>query len=201
MIDFYLHEYTLSNRQWSYGAPHILRSPVFSQEQKDLAYKMWKTDERKICKHFISEFSKIYTDKEDKILLFAPATRKGKKIFITKVVEAIKKEYQNIIDLTDLFFKKEDVCFGDAKYNDFTIEQLSEFIDVNKETLSLIDLSVSNIFILDDVYATGKSIDLTKYLIEQVLQKDFTINTGVIVKTNGQRITSGFTQAEVYSLR
>ena len=51
-------------------------------------------------------------------MLFTPPTKT--RIFIDDVIDGIVNEFPNAIDLTKVFCKKENVSFGDAKYDDYT---------------------------------------------------------------------------------
>lgn len=182
ILDFYIHEFDIKKSiNWGFCAPHIFRSSNYNKEKKEFSLKEWNFRKAKICQSFITELNRIYNIDES-FLLFAPPTKKETKFFIMSIVECIKKNYPNIIDLTDVFLKKGSVSFGEEKYNEFSLEKLSDFIEVNNEVFSSIDNSITKAFIIDDVYATGKSIALTKYLIETFLEKEFVINSGVILK-------------------
>jgi len=181
MTDFYLHKYT-TNESISSGivAPHKYRHPLIKKmgKQQD-CINAWAKDKRKIIADYITKLKEIYST-NDAFMLFTPPTMT--RIFIDDIIDGIVNEFPNAIDLTKVFCKKENVSFGDAKYNDYTNEQLMEFIDIDTEKLKSVDWNkIEKIFITDDVYASGKTIKLTKHIIKRILDKEFEIKSGVIL--------------------
>lgn len=182
MTDFYLHKYqTTESITQGIVAPHKYRLPLIKKmgKQQD-CLNAWTKDKKKIIEKYITKLKEIY-DTNERFLLFTPPTMT--RIFIEDIIEGIKTEFPNSVDLTNVFCKKENVSFSDAKYNDYTNVQLSEFIDVDTATLKSIDSTIEKIFIVDDVYASGKSLDLTKHIIKSNLDKKFEIKSGVILTT------------------
>ena len=180
MIDFYLHKYT-RNESISSGivAPHKYRHPLIIKigKQQD-CINAWEKDKKKIIADYITKLKEIYST-NDVFMLFTPPTKT--RIFIDDVIDGIVNEFPNAIDLTKVFCKKENVSFGDAKYDDYTNEQLIEFIDIDTKKLKSIDNKIEKIFITDDVYASGKTMKLTKHLIKIIFDKEFEIKSGVIL--------------------
>lgn len=182
MTDFYLHKYTTYESICSgIVAPHKYRLELTKIDgNQDVVLKAWKKDKENILKRYISKLEKHY-EKNEIFLLFVPPT--NTKIFTNDIIEKIKFEYPNAIDLVDCFMKTSNVSFGDAKYDDYETEQLLEYITVNKAILDKANDKINKAFIVDDVHSSGKSIELTKHLIKTNISNDIEIKSGVILTT------------------
>lgn len=182
MVDFYLHKYNgFESITKALVAPHKYRHPVIINmgQQKD-CLKAWNNDKKTIIRNYISKLKEIYKT-DDCFLLFSPATQT--RIFIDDLIEGITDEFPHVINLSTVFIKKESISFGDEKFKNYTNAQLAEYINVDEETLKSINRSIKKIFIVDDVYATGKSLKLTNYLIKKYIGENFEIKSGVVLKT------------------
>lgn len=182
MTDFYLHKYkTTESITQGIVAPHKYRLPIVKTmgKQQD-CINAWNKDKKKIVADYINKLKELYNSDET-FLLFTPPTKT--RIFIDDIIDAIKLEFPNVIDLTKIFSKTSDVSFGDAKYNDYTNEQLCEFIYVDSNATNTIDSQIDKAFIVDDVYATGKSLMLTKHLIGKLSDQNFEIKSGIVLTT------------------
>jgi hypothetical protein len=182
MTDFYLHKYTTNESMYcGFVAPHKYRLQLIkTQNQQNTVLNAWKKDKQKILKSYIIELEKYY-EKTEIFLLFVPPTNTN--IFTNDIVEKIKLEYPNVIDLVGCFKKTSDVSFGDIKYNDFTTEQLLKYISVDKTILNKANNKITKAFIVDDVHSSGKSIKLTKHLIKTNISDEIEIKSGVILTT------------------
>lgn len=184
MIDFYLHKYTNTESIMSgIVAPHKHRHSFYKRQGQNMLNDIltaWEKDKKKILSLYITHLEKLF-DKKETFLLFIPPT--NTRIFIEDIVEKIKSEFPNIIDLVDCFNKKSDVNFGSDEFKNYTIEQLSEYIQIDNNKLSKVDNNVIKAFIADDVYSTGKTIELTKYLIKTSISNVIEIKSGVILIT------------------
>ena len=182
MVNFNLHKYTTNESMYAgIVAPHKYRLQLIKTggHQKTVL-DAWQKDKQKILVRYISELEKQF-NKTDTFLLFVPPT--NTKIFTNDIVEKIKIEFPNALDLVDCFKKTSDVSFGDAKYKDFTIEQLLKYIEVDIDILRKADNKIKMAFIVDDVHSSGKSIELTKHLIKKNISNDIEIKSGVILTT------------------
>ncbi len=182
MTDFYLHKYkTTESMHCGIVAPHKYRlKNIKTGGFQKIVLDAWKKDKKKILARYLSELNKYY-NKTDTFLLFIPPT--NTKIFINDIVEFVKVEFPNSIDLVDCFKKISGVSFGDEKYKDHTIEQLLEYIEVDKDILRKADNKIKMAFIVDDVHSSGKSIEMTKHLIRTNISNDIEIKSGVILTT------------------
>lgn len=183
MIDFYLHKYT-TKESITNGlvAPHKYRHPITKKmglQQECL--NGWNKDKNKILKEFIIKMKTIFIE-NDSFLLFTPPT--NTKIFLDFMIKGIKQSFPNVIDFTYCFEKTCDVSFGEEKYNLFTLDQLLLFVKIDAVKISKADKRVKNAFIIDDVFATGKSLILTKQLIQANFRTDMIIKSGVILDTS-----------------
>lgn len=182
MTDFYLHKYTTNESMYSgIVAPQKYRLQLIKTEgHQNTVLNAWKKDKQKILGSYISELEKLY-EKTEIFLLFVPPTKT--KIFTNDIVEKIKIEFPNAIDLLDCFKKTSDVSYGNVIYKDFTTEQLLNYIEVDKTILAKANNKINKAFIVDDVCSSGKSIELTKHLIRTNISNDIEIKSGVILTT------------------
>ena len=180
MVDFYIHKYTTSESiTQGIVAPHKYRHPIIIRMNKQSdCLNAWQKDKNKIVSEFVGKMKEIYEPNE-RIALFIPPTNTI--IFLRDVIERIKQEFPNIIDCTHCFTKELNVSFGDERYAKYSVEQLASFIKIDGEEILKLCLDNTNVFIADDVHATGKSIELTKYLIKNILGKDLNFKSGVLL--------------------
>ena len=183
MIDFYLKEFKGNESIFNpYTAPHKYRFKVYKNAGKeDQILQAWNLKKNKVGEEFIDKLEEIY-NRDEKFLLFNPAS--NTKIFINDIIRIILEKFPQAIDLTHCFEKNAEVNFGDKEYENYTIEELSEYIEIDKHRLSELDMNIEKAFIIDDVYNSGKSIELTEFLITENLQNEIEINCGVILKVN-----------------
>ena len=182
MTDFYLHKYkTTESIYLAIVAPHKYRLPLTKKmNNQQICIDSWNKGKKKIVSDYLNNVKEIYK-KDETFFLFTPPTRT--RIFVVDIIESIKQEFPNLIDLTNVFTKIENVSFGDSKYDNYSNQQLSQFIEVDTKKLKIIDEKVNKAFIVDDVCATGKSLNLTKYLIRQHYDNELEIKSGVILTT------------------
>lgn len=182
MTDFYLHKYT-TNESITNGivAPHKYRHPLIVKmgKQQD-CLTAWNKDKEKITNSYVVELKKLFNT-NDKFLLFTPPT--NTKIFVNDIIDKVKKEFPNIVDLTHCFDKTRDVNFGDQQYDSHSTKQLASMVQVDNDKLKGADKDIKIAFIIDDVNSTGKSLELTTYLITESLGTDIEIKSGVILTT------------------
>ncbi len=182
MLDFYLHQYN-SNLGiiTSLASPHLYRTPAIKMlSRQSECLTAWERDKIKIAEKFISRLLEVY-GKDESFLLFTPASMN--RMFVDTIIDHIKHEFLNVIDMTSIFRKKENVSFGESKFDNYSVAQLADFIEVMNSPLETVPENLNKAFIVDDVFSTGKSIEVTKYLILQTFGKDCEIKSGVIVKT------------------
>lgn len=180
MVDFYLHEYSTTDSAFrGIVAPHKYRFASQRNMQTDMIIDAWIRDRNTIIRNYITRMDGIY-DVTDNILLFSPPTIT--RIFIDDIIQGIISHFPNIIDYTNIFSKRENISFGNSTYNDCTLEELAEFVTFNKELLDDINIDINKVFIVDDVYASGKSIALTEHLIRNNTGlENLEINSGVVL--------------------
>lgn len=181
MIDFYLKEYNDGLGLLDvYAAAHKYRSPLLKKmKMTGDVLKMWQRNKNRVVTEFVNKLELVYNI-DERFLLFAPAT--NTRVFIDDLVDGIKNRFPNVVDLTDVFKKNADVSFGDAQFDNCTNDELMSFIYMDENYLKSINVDIRKIFILDDVYASGKSMELTKKLIIANLGADCEIKSGVILK-------------------
>lgn len=182
MVDIFLHQYkTTESMNSGISAPHRYRHPFYiKQDMQGNFVKAWNKDKKTICDNLINRMSKIYV-REESFMLFTPATKN--RLFIDDIIEAFKNYFPNIIDLTDVFTKITDFSLGDEQYNDITIEQIETLIQVDIDKINQSKNLIHKAFIVDDVYSSGKSINMTKLLISKHINQVTEVKTGVILKT------------------
>jgi hypothetical protein len=189
-MDFYIHKYNIDESIASGRvAPHRYRLETTKQlNRQNECLNAWHKDKPKILAEYITKLKTFYAQDEI-FLLFIPPT--NTKIFLNDIIEEIKREFPNAIDFTCAFIKKSNDSFGGAKFNDKKIEELASLVAVNENILLTISPNnVTKAFIADDVYSSGKSILLTKYLIEENYSRTLEIKSGVVLwveKDNGKK--------------
>ncbi|MGE0567430.1 MAG: hypothetical protein AB7O73_05735 [Bacteroidia bacterium] len=182
MPDFYLHKYTAEESMHSgIVAPHKYRhQTIIRGGLQNTVLGAWKKDKEKIVSRYVNDMLKFY-NKEDVFLVIVPAS--NTKVFTDDILEGVQKFFPNCRYIGECFTKKEDVSFGDARFKDHSIEELLNYINVNEEEIMKIDSPREKIFIIDDVYSSGKSIDLLIHLIRTHISPKSDIKSGVILTT------------------
>ncbi len=183
MIDIFLHKYnTTESMNSGISAPHRYRHPFYIKlNMQEVFLKAWNKDKKTICNNLINRMAEIYA-REECFMLFTPATKT--RFFIDDIINAIKNYFPNVIDITEVFTKITDFSLGNEQFNDITIEQVETLIHVNQNKINESKKLSNNVFIIDDVYSSGKSINVTKLLIKKYINELTEIKSGVILKTN-----------------
>jgi len=162
-------------------APHKYRLHIIKTLNKQLeVLGAWRKDKDKILIEYINKLKNFY-DSVDTFLIFVPPTHTP--IFTDDIVAKVKTEFPNSIYVNNAFSKKSGVSFGDEKFKNFSIEQLAAFIIVDSKVLIPFDSYDGKVLIVDDVHSSGKTIELTKYLIRLNLSREVDIKSGVILTT------------------
>lgn len=175
MVDFSLHKYKGGGSTNSYNKPHKYR--IAKKSGMDLTYLVWDySEKKKILEEYIKRMELIL-NKNEYFHLFNPPT--DTKIFLNEIIEAIKFHYPNVIDLSYCFEKNNQYSL--TIDNNRSIEELIPLVTINKSHLQRIDFNIKKIFIADDVYSTGRSVDLTSRLITEFVSKELECHVGVIL--------------------
>jgi predicted amidophosphoribosyltransferase len=177
VLDFFLHKYDVTKSMSYYDAPYKFRNPLW-KEYKESYKDSWNNHKKEICNQFIDKLEQIYK-KDETFLLFIAPTKNENRFFIQDIINTILHNYTNAINLSEVFYITDE-----KKDNNANVIQTSpsRFVGIREDRFLFADKYIDKAFIVDDIYNTGGTMELTKRLITKYLDRDLEIHNGVILK-------------------
>ena len=129
----------------------------------------------KIKTDYIGKMKELYKD-DDEFHFLIPVSSCN--YFVNKIKDWITDEFPDATDISDLFSEREKIDM--ARNGKGDKQKFKENIIIEEE---IKDFKITKLFIGDDVYNTGTTIEVYTELIKEKLNNDIEFSFGTLVKT------------------
>lgn len=177
MADFTLFVYNGTNTNSTLGKVNFLKKrhkEVMSDYYLMIALEDFIKNSPSIEAEYISEMKEIF--EEDEVFHFLVPVSSCN-YFVNKIKGWILNGFVNAIDLSDLFSEREEINM--ARNGKGAKQNFKENIIIEDE---IKDYKITKLFIGDDVYNTGTSIEVYKELITEKLNDKIEFSHGTLIK-------------------
>ena len=176
MSNFTLLEYTTEKSKSALGKVNFLKKNCSSFKNAHIKPYLvaFENGLDKIKRDYIIEMKKIY--KEDETFHFLVPVSSCD-YFVNKIKDWITDEFPFAIDISEFFSESEKIDVARLGIN--AEESLKQNLVISE---SLNEHNISKIFIGDDVYNTGTSIEVYKELIKEKLNDKIEFSHGTLIK-------------------
>tara|TARA_R110001592_G_scaffold275913_1_gene543019 strand:- start:47 stop:460 length:414 start_codon:yes stop_codon:yes gene_type:complete len=132
-------------------------------------------DRKRIFDSFNSNLNNFF-DRNESFHLLIPATTRV--TFTNPLKDSIINTFANCIDISGHFSKNPNVSFGTPPYSEKDPAQLEEFIQVSHRFNQ--SLEIKKVLVADDVYSSGKTMDVYESVIKKVFPEVVLIGATLI---------------------
>lgn len=177
MSNFTLLEYTTEKSNSALGKVNFLKKNCGSFKDNNIKPYLFAFENGlgKIKKDYIIEMKKIFNVDEAFHFLIPVSSCD---YFVNKIKDWILNEFPNAIDISDFFNENEEVNM--ATLGDNAEEKLSQSLVIS---YNIKNNTISKLFIGDDVYSTGTSINVYKNKIQELFNNEIEFSYGTLIKT------------------
>ena len=177
MSNFTLLEYTTEKSKSALGKVNFLKKNCSSFKNAHIKPYLvaFENGLDKIKRDYIIEMKKIY--KEDETFHFLVPVSSCD-YFVNKIKDWITDEFPFAIDISEFFSEREEIDM--ARNGKGAKQNFKENIIIEDE---IKDYKITKLFIGDDVYNTGTSIEVYTELIKEKLNDKIEFSHGTLIKT------------------
>jgi predicted amidophosphoribosyltransferase len=166
-LNFTLRNITSSSSIDGLSVVHKLKSPlvlkVSQPHQLEIMNNLWNLDKKKNLATFKTKILENF-EEDEKFHLLIPHSHKDQ--FTREIKKYILENFPNCIDISSCFTKTLGVSFGSQEHSSKSIEQLKEYITVAADCFNN-DTVISKVLIADDVYSSGKTMNVYESILRE----------------------------------